>query len=87
MAEHDRVLRGNNGAIGVIAKVASSIDIIEDLNVTIRGKGDNPGLVGKIDKLMETVEGLKNDRVWVTRLIIGGVIVTLLGVIGIMAHL
>lgn len=84
VAEHDRALKGKNGTVGIIAKVAGSADTIEDLNTTIRGKGEDPGLVGKIDKLVEAVEGLKDDRKWLTRLIVGWVVMTLLGVIGIM---
>jgi len=84
VAEHDRALRGNNGTIGVIAKVSSSMGTIDDLDTTIRGRGEDPGLVGKIDKLVETVESLKDDRKWLVRIIIGWVIMTLLGVIGIM---
>jgi hypothetical protein len=79
VAEHDRALRGNNGTIGVIAKVANSMGTIDDLGTTIRGRGEDPGIVGKIDKMTEAIESLKDDRKWVTRLIIGWVIVTLLG--------
>jgi hypothetical protein len=35
------------------------------------GRGKTPDWwVGKIDKLCETVENLKDDRKWVTRLVI-----------------
>jgi len=32
VAEHDRALKGNNGTVGIIAKVVTSVDTIEDLN-------------------------------------------------------
>jgi hypothetical protein len=38
-------------------------------------------LVGKIDKLCETVDSLKDDRKWLTRLVIGWVVLTILGII------
>lgn len=85
VAEHDRALRGNNGTIGVIAKVASSMGTIDNLGTTIRGRGEDPGLVGKIDKLCETVDSLKHDRKWITRLVIGWVVLTILGMIVVMS--
>jgi hypothetical protein len=54
VAEHDRALKGNNGTIGVIARVANSTGTMDDLGTTIRGRGDDPGLVGKIDKRAKT---------------------------------
>jgi hypothetical protein len=81
VAEHDRALRGNNGTIGVIAKVSNSMGTIDDLDTTIRGKGEDPGLVGKIDKLVDTVDGLKNDRKLLTRLAVGWVIMALLEIV------
>jgi len=41
-------------------------------------------MVGKIDAIAKNVESLNSDRKWVTRLIVGGVIMTLLGIIAIM---
>jgi hypothetical protein len=85
VAEHDRALRGNNGTIGVIAKVANSMGTIDDLGTTIRGRGEEPGQVGKIDRLCDAVESLKDDRKWVMRLVLGWVVLTLLGMIVVMA--
>jgi hypothetical protein len=48
VAEHERALRGNNGTIGVVAMVANSMGTIDNLDTTIRGRGEDPGLVGKL---------------------------------------
>jgi len=84
VAEYDRALKGNNRTIGIIANVASSVDTIEDLNVTIRGKEEKVGMVGKIDAIARSVDSLNSDRKWVARLIIEWVMMTLFGIIMIM---
>ena len=77
--------------IGIIAKVSNSMDTLEDLNATIRGKEDRVGLVVKIDKMAEVINGMMTDidslkdyRKWIVRLMIGWVIMTLQGIFGIM---
>jgi hypothetical protein len=78
VAEHDRALKGNNGTIGLIAKVANALDVLSDLQEALRGKGEKPGLIATIDRLVKITEEWADTRKWVSRLIWGWVITTLL---------
>jgi hypothetical protein len=61
------------------------VDTIDDLDMTIRGRRADPGLVGKVVKLCETVESLKDDRKWLVSLVLGWVVMTILGMIAVVA--
>lgn len=77
--EHDRALKGNNGTIGLIAKVANALDVLQELNEALKGKGEKPGLISTIANLSDVVREWKDDRKWVTRVILAWVLTTLLG--------
>jgi len=72
--EHDRALYGNNGNIGVVAKVVSSVEALEDLKMALRGKGEDPGLIADIRTLMNWMGDWKDERKWINRLLIGLVV-------------
>ena len=69
--EHDRALYGNNGNVGVVAKVVSSVETLEDLKMALRGKGEEPGLIADIRTLMNWMGDWKDERKWINRLLIG----------------
>ncbi len=77
--EHDRALYGNNGNVGVVAKVVSSVETLEDLKMALRGKGEDPGLIADIRTLMNWMGDWKDERKWLARVIIGVVITQLIG--------
>ena len=79
--EHDRALYGNNGNVGVVAKVVQSVEKLEDLAIALRGKGEEPGLIAEIRNLMNYVGEQKDERKWMTRAVIGVVIAQLLGLL------
>lgn len=76
--EHDRALKGNNGTIGLIAKVASALEVLSDLQEALRGKGEKPGLIATIDRLTHITEGWEDTKQWAGRLIAGWLITTVL---------
>jgi hypothetical protein len=50
--EHQRILRGNNGNIGLVAIVASIQEIVKDDHTLLHGDDkDDPGLKGEVLKL------------------------------------
>src|SRR5271157_6016755 len=51
--EHDIILKGENGEIGVVAKVVQAVDILTELNTALKGKEDKPGLIAAIDDLLK----------------------------------
>lgn len=81
VAEHDRVLKGKDGSPGVIAKVANSVELIEDLNDALRGVDGASGLISEIRSLKEQIGDWGDTKKWLTRLVIGWVITAILGLI------
>lgn len=76
--EHDRALKGNNGTIGLIAKVAGALEVLSDLQEALRGRGEKPGLIAMIDKLAHVAEGWEDTKKWAGRLVAGWMITTVL---------
>ncbi len=79
--EHDRALYGNNGNVGVVAKVVQSVETLEDLKVALRGKGEEPGLISDIRTLMNWMGEWKDGRKWLLRAVMGAVIVQLIAML------
>ena len=69
--EHDRALYGNNGGVGVVAKVVQSVETLEDLKIALKGKGEEPGLISDIRTLMDWMGEWKDGRKWINRLLVG----------------
>jgi len=78
--EHDAILKGENGDVGVVAKVAQAVDILDELKIALKGKEDKPGLIAAIDVLVKRAASTDDDKVWLRRLIIGTVITWMLGI-------
>jgi hypothetical protein len=77
--EHERALRGSNGDIGALARVLDNAVVLRDLIITLRGEGQNPGLIGAISRLTEKMSAQEDDRRWLSRLVIGWLITSLVG--------
>ncbi len=77
--EHDRALRGSNGDVGLVAKVSETTASVNDLIKTLRGEGNDPGLIGALSRLTEKMGNWESTWRWLTRLVIGWVITSLIG--------
>ncbi len=78
--EHDHALYGNNGGVGVVAKVMQSVEVLDDLKVALKGKGEDPGLISDIRNLMGNMADQKDERKWLMRAVVGVIIAQLIGV-------
>jgi hypothetical protein len=77
--EHERALRGSNGDVGVVAKVDVITTNVTDLVKTLRGEGQDPGLIGAISRLAEKMAGWEDTKRWFTQLIVGWFVTSLVG--------
>jgi len=78
--EHDAILKGENGQIGVVAQVVLAVNILTELNVALKGKEDKPGLIAAINNLVEKNSITDEQKVWLTRLIVGTLITWAIGI-------
>jgi hypothetical protein len=78
LEEHDRALKGNNGNTGLIAKVANAIEVLNDLQEALRGRGEHPGLIATIDRLVRATEEWNDTKKWLSRLVAGWLITTVM---------
>jgi hypothetical protein len=81
---HDRALRGTNGDIGITAKVTKAAEAMADLTLALRGRADEPGLIGDIHSLKKWTAEMKDERKWLTRLVIGIVLAEIGGLLFVM---
>lgn len=77
--EHEKALRGSNGNVGVVAKVDVVTTSVAELVKTLRGEGQDPGLIGAISRLTEKMDGWEDMKKWFTQLIIGWFVTSLVG--------
>lgn len=76
--EHQRILRGNNGNIGLVAIVATIQDTVKDDHILLHGDDkDDPGLKGEILRLKRSA-GTFGKLAWI---VIGALIGTLTSVL------
>jgi hypothetical protein len=78
---HDRALRGTNGDIGITAKVTKAAEAMADLTLALRGRADEPGLIADIHSLKKWTAEMKDERKWLTRLVIGIVLAEIGGLL------
>jgi len=76
--EHDRALRGSNGDMGLVAKVAGMAETVASLNITIKGKDEDAGLVGDVSDIGKTIKEWADNQKWLFRLVVGWLITTAL---------
>jgi hypothetical protein len=81
VAEHERALRGENGNVGLIAKVVNTVDILTELNRAMKGEGEKPGLIAVIDNLVRVTTEWNDTKKWASRLVWGWGITTLLMIV------
>ena len=79
--EHDAILKGENGEVGVIAKVVQAVDMLTELSIALKGKEDKPGLIAAIDVLVKRAAAEDDGKIWMRRLLIGAIITWILSVI------
>jgi hypothetical protein len=74
-----RLLRGTNGDVGALARVLDNAVALRDLIITLRGEGQNPGLIGTISRLTKKMSAQEDDSRWLWRLVIGWLITSFVG--------
>ena len=79
--DHEDMLKGVNGDVGVVAKVANLVEVFDELHETLRGKGKEPGLIAAIDTLTKKIAEWDDTKKWIGRLIVGWFITSLLGLL------
>ena len=77
--ENERALRGTNGDMGLVARVVGMTDVVNDLSVTIKGKGEDTGLVGEVSGIGKTIKEWADNQKWLFRMIVGWLVTTALG--------
>lgn len=76
--EHQRILRGSNGNIGLVAIVTSIQEIVKDDHGLLHGDDkDDPGLKGEILRLNQSV-GAFGKFAWI---VVGAVVGTLVSIL------
>jgi hypothetical protein len=71
---HERALRGTNGDVGLTAKVTSAAQAMDEFTVALQRDKGEPGLIADIYTMKKWMGELKEERVWLTRLVIGIVV-------------
>jgi hypothetical protein len=79
--EHERTLKGSNGGLGVVAKVANSVDLLDELNNAMRGEKDKPGFIASISQMNTKIERWEANMTWLTRSVISVLIAGAIGAI------
>jgi hypothetical protein len=78
---HERALRGANGDVGLTAKVAGASQAMADLTLALRGEKGEQGLIAEILTLKKWMAELKDERKWLTRLVMGIVLAEIGGLL------
>jgi hypothetical protein len=78
---HDRALRGMNGDVGLTAKVACASQAMAELTHALRGDKGEQGLLADILTLKKWVADMKDERKWLTRLVVGIVLAEIGGLL------
>ena len=81
--EQDVTLKGSNGSPGLVGAVSTLNSYMSDLYGAMRGEGDKPGLISAISVLTKKISDGDDESKWMKRLIVGWVLTTILGALGI----
>jgi hypothetical protein len=76
---HDRSLRGNNGDAGLVSKVSTACNILDEFNYALKGDRKEPGLISDIKNLQTWMAEIKDERIWLTRLVVGVIFIEVVG--------
>jgi hypothetical protein len=78
---HERALRGANGDVGLTAKVAGAAQAMAEFTVALKGDKGETGLIADIHGMKKWMGELKEERVWLIRLVLGIVIAEVVGLL------
>ena len=81
--EQDTILKGDNGKPGMVAVVAKLNGCMDDLYGAMRGEKDKPGLIAAIDTLTKKIFEWEDTKKWISRLMIGWIVTTILGLLAV----
>lgn len=79
--DHDHVLNGYQNEPGLIFSSQEQTKVTKDLVKTLRGEGQDNGLIGAVTEAVKVINKLSDDQKWLSRLVIGAVIATVLGLV------
>jgi hypothetical protein len=65
----------------LVVKLEPVIDKVQDHEKTLRGTDKDPGIVGAISDIGKTITEWSDNQKWLSRLIIGWLVTTVLGAI------
>jgi len=77
--EQIRTIKGNNGNVGLVAKMSKLEEVVESLVIIMDGKDGNSGMLFKMTLLIKSMEDIADNRKWFTRQVLGWVITFLMG--------
>ncbi len=87
VAEHERTLKGTNGNTGIVAKVVQSVDLIDELNIAMRGEKDKPGLIAAIGEMNRKIGQWEESMTWLKRAVVGIVVAAGAGLVSLMIRI
>ena len=62
-------LNGRGKEVGLIARVAELVDTLEEMRTMLKGKGEDPGMVGTLRQIKEALDKREDTEKWLFRLI------------------
>lgn len=75
--DHQSVLYGGNGQSGMV----SEMDTLKELNLALKGYGQEPGLIAVIKQLAGKMDGIDETKKWAILLVLGTLMAQILGLI------
>jgi hypothetical protein len=76
--DHHAVLYGERGRSGLIAQSEWMSRVLGELDAALKGRDKEPGLIAEIRTLGEAVKEWKDGQKWLTRLVLGEVVLAVL---------
>jgi hypothetical protein len=80
-SSQERALKGSIRNTGVTAKVTKAAEAMADLTLALRGRADESGLIADIHSLKKWTAEIKDERKWLTRLVVGIVLAEIGGLL------
>lgn len=74
LEDHQTALYGDKGKPGLVGQAGT----LEELRVALKGYGKDPGLIAELRVLVDKMKGIEDGRKWLTRLILGAIIMDVL---------
>ena len=67
--EHEDALNGRGKEVGLIARVSELVTTLEEMRIMLKGKGDDPGMVGTLRQIKAAMDKREDTEKWLFRLI------------------